>query len=482
MHLTLYELAGYAMAAWLLMAFLPTWRVTRWLAESAVFPVYLSVLYVVGITVVLMDTGPGLLGDFGNVQGVLGVLAREDVALIAWIHILAFDQFVGLWIYRDNMRHRYVPIPLQSVLLFFTLMLGPVGFVSYYLLRAGRRALRERTADASLLAVPDPFAPDEPRTGGQVDAATVPAAFAAATPAGVLDDRIAQMPSPLHAPLQYIARVWLREERAITAVGVLGILLSALVLVVAAVRGPVVEPEGVLSKAISFDVAFGIYILTVVLFVPLARFPVRGLRRWRGVFVLLGVQGLAIETIQTLRGLDPRFSRVAGPIDNLVALSFLGFAIATMVMFWILAVRFFDQRRPAGEGVLALAIRYAVLASALAFVAGIVMSSVQGRFLGERDNLLTLHALGFHGLQAAPLIAILAVRGRLAESSARRLVHLAGMLWLGACTLVALQTVLGLSIVDVTVASVGAAVLMLGWIGVAGRAFVRARSVVPGPA
>ena len=33
------------------------------------------------------------------------------------------------------MHHRYVPIPVQSVILFLTFMLGPVGFLSYYVIR-----------------------------------------------------------------------------------------------------------------------------------------------------------------------------------------------------------------------------------------------------------------------------------------------------------------------------------------------------------
>jgi hypothetical protein len=60
------------------------------------------------------------------------------VALVAWIHILAFDQLVGLFIYRDNMHHRYVPIVAQSIILFFTFMLGPIGFLAYFLVRLAR--------------------------------------------------------------------------------------------------------------------------------------------------------------------------------------------------------------------------------------------------------------------------------------------------------------------------------------------------------
>jgi hypothetical protein len=65
-------------------------------------------------------------------------MAQRDIALVAWIHFLAFDQLVGIFVYRDNMHHRYVPIPVQSLILFLTFMLGPVGFLSYYLIRWAR--------------------------------------------------------------------------------------------------------------------------------------------------------------------------------------------------------------------------------------------------------------------------------------------------------------------------------------------------------
>jgi hypothetical protein len=138
MYVTLFQLAAFAAPAWFLLIFLPQWRGTRWLALSAVFPVLLSILYLIGIVLVISQSGVGFMRDFGDAEGVTRLLARQDIALVAWIHILAFDQLVGLFIYRDNMHHRYVPIVAQSVILFFTFMLGPIGFLAYYLVRLAR--------------------------------------------------------------------------------------------------------------------------------------------------------------------------------------------------------------------------------------------------------------------------------------------------------------------------------------------------------
>jgi hypothetical protein len=57
MFLTLFNLAGPAALAWVLLIFLPKWRVTQWLARSAVIPALMAVLYVVGIVTRLRTVG-----------------------------------------------------------------------------------------------------------------------------------------------------------------------------------------------------------------------------------------------------------------------------------------------------------------------------------------------------------------------------------------------------------------------------------------
>ena len=136
---TLFSLSGLGILGWALMIFLPKWAVTKWAANSAVFPIYLSALYLAGVVPLVVSAGPGIVMKFGTATGVVSLLSDANVALIAWIHILVFDQFVGLLVYRDNMRGRLVPVALQSVILFLTLMFGPAGFLLYQLIRVARK-------------------------------------------------------------------------------------------------------------------------------------------------------------------------------------------------------------------------------------------------------------------------------------------------------------------------------------------------------
>src|SRR5688572_9828867 len=102
-YAVLFQIAGLAIVGWIPLIFFPTWRGTRRLADSHFFPIFISVLYAFGVGALLLDRGPGFMADFGTDVGVARLLAQEEIAWIAWLHILAFDQVIALWIYRENM-------------------------------------------------------------------------------------------------------------------------------------------------------------------------------------------------------------------------------------------------------------------------------------------------------------------------------------------------------------------------------------------
>jgi hypothetical protein len=69
-----------------------------------------------------------------TLSGVATLLGSPAGASIAWVHFLAFDLFVGRWIYLDS-QERGVRAWLMAPILFLTLMLGPVGFLLYLIMR-----------------------------------------------------------------------------------------------------------------------------------------------------------------------------------------------------------------------------------------------------------------------------------------------------------------------------------------------------------
>jgi hypothetical protein len=110
---------AWALLAWVVLALTPK----REVVVPYVFfagSVLLACLYA-GLIIPLMA---GCISDGGP----------AGRATIGWIHYLAFDLFVGIWIARNADQHK-IARWLQVPILFFTLMAGPIGLLLYLLLR-----------------------------------------------------------------------------------------------------------------------------------------------------------------------------------------------------------------------------------------------------------------------------------------------------------------------------------------------------------
>lgn len=269
--------------------------------------------------------------------------------------------------------------------------------------------------------------------------------------------------SPLRSIIRRVSEIY-AEERALFRVGLLGIALGIIGLIVMAVRGHLIPLEGFVYKAASFDIAIGIYILTIILFVPLAGFSKRGRSVWRWSSVALALYPYAVENIQIYRGLDPRFTRIGSTVDNILGVLFGLTALGLIVMFLILTWRFFTSRTSINGSLLLLGIRYGCAAVMLGFITGMWIGANNGPAIGAKGNLLPLHAAGFHGLQAVPLVALLLGRARMSHDDARLWVHVAGLAWLGACGAIAWQTALGRSVLEGSTATLLAGAMLLIWL------------------
>lgn len=404
MPASLFELAGPAILAWLILIFAPTSRPARWLGESAIGPLYLAILYLVGVAPLMVEGGLAVMRDFGTAEGVTRLLATQDVAMIAWIHILAFDQLVGVYIYRENMKHRYVSMPAQSVILFLTLMFGPAGFLTFYVLRWVRSG----------------------------------------RPAGVARSAVRPPPGIATTADTLVSIRWLwRNERGLIATGLAGVVIGLVDFALIAQRGTShVQLGGDLHKAAAFCLAVGIYILTLVPLLPASGVSRRMHNILIGWWVGAALYSFSIENIQIFRGLDPRFNG-GSAVDQIAGGVFFLIALSLIVHFYLLTGRFLRAKHRVTHAPMLLAIRYGIVAVTLGFIGGIWMSSVQGRVVGVEGNLLPLHAIGFHGMQAIPAIALLLVWARIQLSAATRAVHIAGGAWLASTIAIAGQTALG---------------------------------------
>ena len=136
---TLFGIANlWPLAFWLLLAFGPRNEMTaRIVLFGGIFPLALAytILLPLIMTGVIDPVGPeGGSADFTQLSGVMALFDSKGGAVVGWIHYLAFDLFVGLWVARNADRHgywRWVQVPI----LFFVLMAGPLGLLLYLALR-----------------------------------------------------------------------------------------------------------------------------------------------------------------------------------------------------------------------------------------------------------------------------------------------------------------------------------------------------------
>lgn len=122
---------GLAALGWALLLFTPNWHLTRKLLFSLLVPALLCAAYLIAMLSYPSEGGM----DFSSLNSVAAMFAQREVLLIGWIHYLAFDLMVGLWISsnarKHGIKHIYIVLPL-----IFTFMLGPTGLLAYLILRS----------------------------------------------------------------------------------------------------------------------------------------------------------------------------------------------------------------------------------------------------------------------------------------------------------------------------------------------------------
>lgn len=130
------------MPFWALMILLPHWSVTRRIIGSPLIVIPTALMYV---ALVLPHAGT-LLASLANpsLSDIAALLSTPAGALIAWAHFVTFDLLTGRWAYLESRERNYSALVMAPVL-FFILMLGPVGFTLYLIVRYSYSFLRTRS-------------------------------------------------------------------------------------------------------------------------------------------------------------------------------------------------------------------------------------------------------------------------------------------------------------------------------------------------
>jgi hypothetical protein len=439
----LFELSNLTVAPfWLMMILAPRWRFTERVQRSLVGLLAPAAIYVLLVLPRLAEILPVVARP--DLTTVSALLATPAGATIAWAHFLAFDLFVGRFIYLDA-RERGLSAWVVSPLLVSTLLLGPLGLLAYLMVRwltARTRKLDARLAQGST-------------------------AFAAGS-----------------APLVMLA------------IGSLGLLAASLILQL--VDGRQVLGASTWLKPAKFAISVAITSATLAVLLRWLQPLTRGVRRAVGATTGLLVLELVIITAQAARGVPSHFNATS-PLDTAL-FGVMGAAI-TVVWLALAYITWRAFRQPIADRAMAWGIRLGLVAmlvgSGLGFLmprptaaqlhslqAGRPTAMIGAHAVGVEDggpgvpitrwsteggDLRVAHFIGMHGLQLLPLVAWSLSRRRRSPHAAR-LTVVAGSGYLAFTLALLIQALRGQPLIapDVwTVASllaVAAATLAAAWL------------------
>ena len=119
------------MPMWILMIFLSKWKVTRFLIDFKIIPLALAFIYAIYIFQAIQIGG---MMDFGSLKSVMALFTEENAVLAGWVHYLAFDLLIGMWMLDQNKELKINQL-LIAPCLFLTFMLGPIGFLLFIIIK-----------------------------------------------------------------------------------------------------------------------------------------------------------------------------------------------------------------------------------------------------------------------------------------------------------------------------------------------------------
>ncbi len=121
----------FVVFGWLLLVFCPNWKHTKKLILNGIIVLF-TILYTYLIGKDISDFDPNSFSTLANVKS----LFQNDNAVAAgWLHYLAFDLFVGLYIVQESIKLN-ISRWQYTFILPFVFMFGPVGYLLFFVIKS----------------------------------------------------------------------------------------------------------------------------------------------------------------------------------------------------------------------------------------------------------------------------------------------------------------------------------------------------------
>lgn len=127
-----------ALPFWALMILVPGWSWTRRIIGSPLIVLAPLAVYFATVATILPSFAAEMLSP--DLAGVLALLSTPEGTATVWAHLIAFDLFVGRWMYLDGRALRIHGLVMAPVLV-LTILLSPFGLTLYLCLRTVRKCL-----------------------------------------------------------------------------------------------------------------------------------------------------------------------------------------------------------------------------------------------------------------------------------------------------------------------------------------------------
>jgi hypothetical protein len=454
---------------WGLMILLPRWRWTGRIIRSPWVSAAPALLYAALVLPRLGAIWPAISRP--TLGGIATLLGSPEGATIAWVHFLAFDLFVGRWIYLDSQERR-LAVWLTAPVLFLTFMFGPLGFVSYLVTRAVATSRESGEGSVQVSAAKEKSR--EP--------------FGSGAELGLHPEK------PREALLR---RTW-NVNPALTILGVLMTFAFIASLAGVLLDHRVITGAPAWLKPAKFAISVSVYCFT---FVWLLRFVEN--RRLARIAANVTAGSLVVEMAvilgQAARGTTSHFN-ISSPLNSFLWITMGAFIIVVWTMNLLLAILLIWQRMP--ERAFAWSLRLGLLISLVGMAAAFFMVRptpeqmavmaaghsphiVGAHSVGIADggpglpfvgwstvggDLRVAHFVGIHAMQVLPFFGWWVARRRNAFAYFKEIHRLAlvctvGLAYLGLVLLLLWQAVRGQSVIhpDVrTLTAGGVLVLVTG--------------------
>ena len=115
-----------AALGWVLLVLLPKLKLTRLVITKGALPLLFAIAYTLIIVLYFAQSE----GNFNSLAGVMQLFQNKYAVLAGWLHYLAFDMLIGIWMV-ENARQLSIPHLYIIPALVLTFFFGPAGFLVY---------------------------------------------------------------------------------------------------------------------------------------------------------------------------------------------------------------------------------------------------------------------------------------------------------------------------------------------------------------